>query len=513
MSIKIAFIGAGIATSYTLIPFLDNFEKEENGATIKLTIIDKSTDFFKGMPYGDRSGKSVLLIQDLKNFITEPHRTHFKNWLDNNITELAKQFSESGGDYATKWVEINKPLYSEGHWDDLYIPRFFFGKYIKQEVQSRIKKLSNINRLHVTYIQKEVLSVSKKSSEFTIAFEDNSEIISEKVILAIGSLPYKKLHKPNLEDNHASLYIKEPYGLGMEQNMEKIASFLHARKELGLPTKIAVLGANASGLEMIYKICDKFPLTEYDTTFKTLSSHGIMPDGFFDEEKAKKFNAVHLQALENEPLLMANQIAEAAHKDIDEAEKLDIGAATTVRIISKGFGSLLPKLSHDELLNFACFHGNQIGRRQRCAGQHYLSVVDELSSLKRFNHIKGRFKDLTNDDNGLSLLYTGNNSTETEEYSESFNIVINCLGSVDLSSEDLSPFLKSLISNGLCEPNPSKIGFKIDENMQASENLYLAGPLLAGNQINDKIFWHLEHCARIIWSSSVLSQKLLKNMN
>ena len=513
MSIKIAFIGAGIATSYTLIPFLDNFEKEKSGATIELTIIDKSTDFFKGMPYGNRSGQSVLLIQDLKKFITEPHRTHFKKWLGNNINELAKQFIESGGDYATKWVEINKPLYNEGLWDDLYIPRFFFGKYIRQEVQSRIIRLSKINRLHVTYIQKEVININKKSTDFKITLEDGSEIISEKVILAIGSLPYKKLHKLNLEDNHTSLYIKEPYGLGMEQNMEQIASFLHTRKELGLPTKIAVLGANASGLEMIYKICDKFPIHEYNTTFKTLSSHGIMPDGFFDKEKANKFKAVHLQALEDEPFLLANQIAEAAHKDIDEAEKLAIGAATTVGIISKGFGNLLPKLSHDELLNFACFHGNQIGRRQRCAGQHYLSVVDELSSLKRFNHIKGRFKELTNDQNGLSLTYTSKNSTKTEVFSESFNIVINCLGSVDLSSEDLSPFLKNLIDSGLCEPNPSNIGFKINQDMQASENLYIAGPLLAGNQINNKVFWHLEHCARIIWSSAVLSKKILKNIN
>ena len=37
-----------------------------------------------------------------------------------------------------------------------------------------------------------------------------------------------------------------------------------------------------------------------------------------------------------------------------------------------------------------------------------------------------------------------------------------------------------------------------DDNMQASKNLYIAGPLLAGNKIEDKVFWHLEHCVRII---------------
>ncbi|UWX56070.1 FAD/NAD(P)-binding protein [Maribacter litopenaei] len=110
MSIKIAFIGAGIATSYTLIPFLDKYPKQKN-SPLELYIIDKSNDFFKGMPYGDRSGKSVLLIQDLKNFISEPHRSHFKNWLNENIDALQEEFIKNGGHLAKKWVEKNSPIY------------------------------------------------------------------------------------------------------------------------------------------------------------------------------------------------------------------------------------------------------------------------------------------------------------------------------------------------------------------------------------------------------------------
>ena len=163
-------------------------------------------------------------------------------------------------------------------------------------------------------------------------------------------------------------------------------------------------------------------------------------------------------------------------------------------------------------MNFACFHGNQIGRRQRCAGNHYLSVVEELSNRERFEHIKGRFQGLSENSEGLTVIYNNNDKSNLIEGSETFNIVINCLGSVDLTSNDLSPFFKDLIKTGLCDPNPSKIGFKVDKNMQASDNLFIAGPLLAGNQIENKIFWHLEHCARIIWSSSVLSQKLINSL-
>ena len=512
MSTKIAFIGAGIATSYTLIPFLDSLRKEKTNSKIELFVIDKSNDFFKGMPYGNRSGKSVLLIQDLKNFITEPHRTHFKNWLDANVDDLVKEFIKNGGKYATKWANINSPFYKKGQWDDLFIPRFFFGRYINQEVLERIDFLVEKKKLTLTYIQKETVSISKERNDFCIHFENNSTIKIDKIVLSIGSLPYKKLYKNKIENSKNALYIKEPYGLGMEGNIERIVEFLNDRKANKLNTKIAVLGANASGLEMIYKICDKLNINEYDATFKTLSSHGIMPDGTFDPVNAKKFKAKNLQLLTRSKNLSASAIAEAAHKDIDEAEKQGLGAATTVGIISKGFGALLPNLSKEELLNFACFHGNQIGRRQRCAGRHYLSVIEELSNRNRFEHLKGRFQNLTESSDGLLLTYTNDKSPNSTEKSEAFNIVINCLGSVDLSSVDLSPFLKNLVESGLCKPNPSNIGFKVDENMQASENLFIAGPLLAGNQIEDKIFWHLEHCARIIWSSSVLSNKIIDSM-
>ena len=514
MSTKIAFIGAGIATSYTLIPFLEQLSKDTTKGKITLYIIDKSNDFFKGMPYGDRSGKSVLLIQDLKNFISEPHRTHYKNWLNENIDHLAAEFMANGGQYAEKWVADNSLRYKKGDWDDLYVPRFFFGRYIHLEVVKRIDKLVAENRLAVEYLQKETKAITKENGLFTINFEDNSNLVVEKAVLSIGSLPYKKLYNKKTTENINTLYIDAPYGKGMEENMAKIARFIEERERKNLPTKIAVLGANASGLEMLYKICDKLPMDHYNTSFKTLSSHGIMPDGTFDPIKAKEFKATHLEALAKSEGLTAKSIAEAAHKDIDNAEKQQLGAATTVGIISKGFGSLLPKLSKEELLDFACFHGNQIGRRQRCAGNHYLSVVDDLSKRNRFTHLKGRFVSISENEDGLVLNYKPTEATsDADARSETFNLIVNCLGSVNLASEGLNPFLSNLINDGLCTPNASNIGFKVDDRMQASENLFVAGPLLAGNQIEDRIFWHLEHCVRIIWSSSVLSKNLISSLN
>lgn len=513
MSIKIAFIGAGIATSYTLIPFLETLEKNTIQTKIELLVIDKSDDFFKGTPYGNRSGKSVLMIQDLKNFISEPHRTHFRNWLDTRIKTLSQEFTSHGGPYAKKWITDNKVFIENGDWDDLYIPRFFFGTYIEEQVLKKIEKLKASNKLFLNYLQKETIGLQKNTNGFKINFADSSSVVAEKVVLSIGSLPYKRLFEEKIQNPGNALYIKEPYGSGMELNLSQIETFVKARKKKNLTTKITVLGANASGLEAVYKICDRLPIASYDISFKTLSSHGVMPDGTPDPVKAKLFSAVHLKELEPKKNLTAMLIGEAAHKDIDAAENQDLGAATSVGIISKGFGSLLSKLNQNELLNFAYFHGNQIGRRQRCAGNHYLSVIEELKAHDRFEHIKGRFVSLEENKEGLLMKYKPTDSSENKtKKNEAFNIVVNCLGSVDLDSKNLTVLLKGLLKDGLCTPNPSRIGFHVDDKMQATENLFVAGPLLAGNQIEDKIFWHLEHCARIIWSSNRLSKNLISSL-
>lgn len=502
---RIAFVGSGIATSYTLIPLLDELENRKIEVPLEFFIIDKHDDFFKGLPYGNRSSKSVLLIQNLKNFISDPHRKHFKDWLDNNKEELVQEFLNHGGAYATKWVEDNSGFYNAGDWDELYVPRFFFGTYIEKEVTQRIERFKNNNKVNFHFIRSEVTKIEKKLNQFAIHFKDHANLETDRVILSIGSLPFKNLFKGKEEGPY--LYINQSYQPTLEHNLARVKKFVKANSE-ARPMKVLVLGANASGLEMVYKICDELPIGQYNLDFTSLSSHGTMPDGYFEEEKAKAFKAVNLELLQKESSITANDIAEAANKDIDEAELLGIGAATSVGIISEGFGRLLPQLSSDELLNFARFHGNQIGRRQRCAGQHYLSVVEDLKNEKRFKHLKARFHSIEATKDGLLVNYKENNNSN----SELFDIVVNCLGSQNLESNTLGSLYGGILKDKLCVPNASNIGFAVDENMQASENFYVAGPLLAGNRIQDKVFWHLEHCNRIIWSSEQLARNVLLGM-
>ena len=84
------------------------------------------------------------------------------------------------------------------------------------------------------------------------------------------------------------------------------------------------------------------------------------------------------------------------------------------------------------------------------------------------------------------------------------------MGATDFVSEDTPELLKNLIERNLLIPNDSGIGFDVNTDFEASKDLFILGPLLAGNVIDDKPLWHLEHCGRIIWSSSKMAQKWAK---
>jgi len=509
MSEKISFIGAGIATSYTLIPLIEKLLMATK--KVDLYLIDKTDNFYSGVPYGKQSGETVLLINDLKSFIPiENHRTNFKNWLNQNVSQLLETFVK-GGELSNTWISDNKKSIEAGEWDDLYVPRFFFGRYIEEQVKIQIKRAKDSKYITIKEIKKEAVDIQQLEDGFIINFNDNSSLNCTKIVLSTGSLPNKKLYSE--EDKTSSIlgYIDNLYLPTIDSNIKKAVDVLSERNKNELKTNILVLGANASGLEAIYRIFDQKQFKKGKNTFTCLSTHGTMPDGKVNHDKLTTFNTINLNLLKNSKDITADQIALAVNKDLDLAESLDLGAASTVGIISKGFGSLLPRLNQLELIKFACNHGNQIGRRQRCAGGHYLSVIDQLINEKKFFQLKGRFQSLEIQNNAFQLNYSSPENNVSKKIND-FHIVINCLGSINLESEYIPELFKNIFNKNLASVNNSKIGIKVDSNLQASKDFYVAGPMLAGNLIEDRALWHLEHCGRIIWSSEILAEKIYKNL-
>ena len=68
--------------------------------------------------------------------------------------------------------------------------------------------------------------------------------------------------------------------------------------------------------------------------------------------------------------------------------------------------------------------------------------------------------------------------------------------------------MQNLIRRKICVPNDSNRGFLINERYEAQKNLFVMGPLVAGNLAGKIRVWHAESCGRIIGMSKQLAEFL-----
>lgn len=507
----ITFIGSGISSSYTILHLLKKIENNDLSKKIKIDVIEKYSEFNTGIPYGSRSGSSVLLITSLRDFLPELELNKFIGWLNNNKKWLLNKFKKSGGSLSGKWLRKHKIQLENNEWEDLFIPRCFFGVYMNERLKRKIEILERSNLVEVNYIKGEVIDVDKEDDVYNLHLKNDTILKAKKTILSVGSLPINYLwKKKRLIEEDNLLFVNNPYNPNLDTLLNKIEHFLESNTNK--KANVLIVGTNASGLELLYKLNDIDLISCNLNKFTFLSTKGMIPNATVDKERKDQFIASNLIALEDRDSLTAKDIADAAYRDLDYAEEIKLGAASTVGKISSSFGVLLNKLNEKELKKFACSYGNEIGRRQRCAGEHYLEAIDKLTEEGRFKHVAGRFRDLKLNDSEFELEYLDTKTQEVKMLNEPINLVINCVGSMNFENENIPPLIKSLLENRYCVPNDSRIGFEVNNNFEASDNLHIIGPLLAGNIIDNKPIWHVEHCGRINWLSNILADKIVENV-
>lgn len=504
----ITFIGSGISTSFTVLHLLEKIKTKKDHSFLNISIIDKYKEFNTGIPYGSRSGFSVLLITSLRNFLPEPELGYFLKWLKKNKEWLIEGFLKEGGQLSKEWVLNHTTKIKNNEWEDLFIPRRFFGHYINQKVKENIQNLANEGKVKVTYIIGNVIDIEHAKNTWTAILEDTSKVCSSKLVLSIGSLPTNTLwrDKDIVQDDNL-LFINNPYKLELSKTLNKIRE--HVSNKKNQVSNVVIIGANASGLEMLYKMNDDDAISNGINSFTVLSTQGLLPDAVIDYEKLSFYSPNALKSLVKHDSLTAKEIADAAFKDLDNAKKIKLGAATTVGIVSSAFGSLLSKLNTRELKNFACYYGNEIGRRQRVAGLHYSNTVQTLKNEKRFQHIAGRFSNMKNINTQYFLEYLETATKKNRLMNKPIDIIVNCAGGMNLTMNKIPALLKNILLKEYIKANESNIGIEVNDELEASPDLHIIGPLLAGNVIENHAVWHVEHCGRIVALSEILAKKLI----
>ncbi|MDB5013088.1 MAG: hypothetical protein JWQ25_1290, partial [Daejeonella sp.] len=444
-----------------------------------------------------------------REFIPNPERADFVDWINSNIDWVFDDFKKQGGELSESWLFKNKNAIERNEWDDLFIPRYIFGLYIKEKVTTLLKAAVESNTIDYTVLRAKVTNISKGEKFYKIiaVTADKAAFIlfSTKVVLSIGSPPKHKFDYSTAET--PLCIINDIYDPKLSHNIKKIRNTLLQSDKVD-QNNILVIGSNASALEAIYNLNDCGDINNLVNKFYIVSSAGTFPSRI-NKNIIEDYQPQYLTLLKYSKNFTSKKILEAVKKDVALAETNKINISDTFNSISQLVIELLNRLNSFQQKRFVSKYGVEIGKYQRRAGNEYLDVVETLKEQNKLEILKGRFiKRNSNSKSELKFNYLDKANDSIKAIESCIKVVIDCTGFQQLTSASSSSLIRNLITQQVCVTNESRNGFKVNENFEANKNLFIMGPLLAGNLNKNLRIWHAESCSRIISLSKQLASIL-----
>ena len=513
---EIVIIGSGISCSLTLLPMFNNLGssgvREEK---LKIMVIEKKDEFWKGYPYGNRSSINALTITTLGEFVPEQEKQEFLDWLETSLPVWTRQLKEEGGDAGATWLENNLPAIHRKEWDEIYLPRYLFGIYLKEKVLSAIEAAQSRGLAQVTLLQAEVTDMNKRGGgDYEIILEDPSgqmgSLVAKTVILAIGSPPVRSIRVPDEDGYPFFLYINDPYLPGMDINIESIKAKLNLVPEAA-DRNVLVIGSNASSLELLYLLGHRPDIMAMVNRITALSYSGLLPHRI-TPNNFPNYRFENLEKLKRDKNYNADVLIQNIETDLDIAYKKGVNIGDTYYQMSDLVVELLNNLSWVEQKYFYGAYGMRFTKLIRRAGAEYRDTASKLIREKKLELVRGKFMRLEKsaDDGGsVRFIYRGHERQYSIIHNLKFPVVVNCSGFEELPDSS-SRLIRNLVEKKLCRINSSNRGFDVNEEFEANSRLYVVGPLLGGI-FNSKLrYWHVENAKRIYKAGTMLADILIR---
>ncbi len=512
IALDLVFIGSGLSSTFTLIEFINKLEQKLSESSLKnscskvrISVFEKDSCSWGGIPYGPRSGFNSLLITPLDEFLPDFELRPFIKWMKDNIDWLLIPYQKSLDNHSKIWLDNFQKKLVSSECEKLHLPRYFFGLYLWNKLRESL--IYSKVKIDLNYINSEVISIELNNShqeKFKITTSDNRFYFSKQVLLGVGIPKVRSLGMKSKIKNDI-LFFNDPYIPDISSSLENIDSYI-LRKE---SPKVLIVGANASSLEFLYHITNLNSFIQNnEISITVLSPQGKLPE-LFIKDKISKFTAENLEILRASDVeVTADLILDNFKKDLQSSVKNKFGISDTLPVFTSHIGSLLKRLSKEEKHSFCNFHGDEIGRLQRRAGIEYTQSFQSLVLSGKLKILKGKFVDFELINDKTFVKYWTDSEFNCNDY---FDIIINCAGSLGLVDSGMTPLLRQLHNNGLCQKTKSNRGLIVGDNFEVMKGFYINGPLLAGNVVNNMPIWHVEHCGRIISFAKQISNSLIGN--
>lgn len=510
----LVFVGSGLSSSAALYHVLTGLQEKANPSEVKnIAVIEKNNEFWKGIPYGNRSSIQSLTINPIKDFFQDDEKPLFFSWLNKVKVSQWPGITAAEKDILDNWIAKNEDKFNDTDIDGLYIPRFLYGVYLAQKLEKIVAECKAKNIANVDLIYGEAIDATKADGQYqyTIDIENSGQktTIAAKVLaLATGSLDPRSIINGV---PHQHLCIDDIYQPSLATNLKKLTDTL----ALIEPAKrnIMVIGSNASASEIVHMLCKNSKAADGFNKVLILSNSGSLPERLYVNTDYDHM-LENLKDLEAKGNFTADELMAAIQQDVKNAAESKFTVGELHYSLSDRVVKMQKALNAGEALNFFNKHGWSFTRITRRTSEDYYFTEKELAEAGKLHFVKGRFIKLCDEQNnseGLTFIYKDPNDGAEKVFESAFPVIINCGGAEHISATS-SKLLKNLIAKDICKINHNSMGIAVDEDFAANDNLYIMGPLLAGIYNSKMKFWHLENAKRLNGLAAMLSDTILSKI-
>lgn len=410
--LEVAIIGAGFSGMMTAVQLI-----RKTTVPLSLYLINDKYEFGKGPAYSTTHPRHILNVPAAKMTAYPDQPNHFLDWAHRQEA----------------YSEMDKEVLGK-----VFLPRRDYGRYLSQVWAEALaaKRPDTI----VQIIQDKAVDITIAEGQNKIELASGQTITADYVVLATGNEPPRNLpvSDPALYDDPN--YIGDPWNNKALENLDPDRDIL-------------IIGNGLTMVDIVIGIMD----TGYRGVIHTLSPDGlaILPHryGYISYSKlAEEIKAPY----------KLNDLYKLINKHIKTFKKSGLSPEPVIDSLRPHTQKIWQGLSPEDKQRFLKYlmpHWNKI--RHRMPGHMYDYLMQRQIACGMVVH-RGRLLNMTQTSGGLSaeILETNNDSPIKLDVSR----IINCIGPNTYVSQSLNPLLQKLVSKGMLQADPLRIGMLVTDH-------------------------------------------------
>ena len=480
-----AVAGAGASGTYVLLSLLDRLAGAAGMARSRIAVFDDAASVGAGVAYSGRAHFNSLMIERLGLFLPEAELIPFERWLRQSGLRLLRSWMDEAPESLAHWHAINRARLEREAYREIYFPRRLFGVYLRGRLDCAIVRARRAGVI-VDFIDARVHAVTRRAGG---AFELQTAAAtaqSRVVLLAVGFWA------------EPDRWIADPYAPSLAQTIATVRTLSQAPGEP--PLHVTLVGANAAALDVLYAIsCDPALIARLGG-LAVVAPHGKLPA--LMERPGQDLEAPG-ETPPSEPPGDVEALIQSIARLAADYRAAGKSVWSFAAPLTSEFAARMMALPSAERQSLLGDYSVAFMRSLRRTSYEYADRIRVLASSGQLRVATGR---LTTD-HRLEFSAADGASVQPPQR----GLVIDCRGPATADREGtLSSFNGIAFGPDLVRVNGTRRGLVVNERFEASENLFVYGPLLTGLNWAARFYWHFESLARIAEGSAEIAHNILE---